>query len=421
MSKINLDEFELFSMEELFHRIPNKTVISAATDYSDEYNRKDAINDIINTIDSNKFDTFATCKCGSLQGNFLLGKLCKCGHTVSKEDPQYLPNAWYSVEPEEGFHFMHPYFYVAFDDFFQTKKMYIMKFLTGKTVEAVPKYALLKRVLTDYQTENGIPYQRNIAFFKEHWKGYFLKVAEEPGYELLYNVVAFLEENEHLLHTTKIPLPSKRFLSMEKSKNSTFSMVKRLKRIVDIHLYAGDDKYEELDYINAEIAGLYRTIGTSNTGIISSKQGLVRHNVGSGSVNFGFRAPITLLPSELKHETDIIHLPYSIGMIVFKYHLMNKLIRQGFHISTVRARLARAVRNFDEELYNILENDIIKKAHGGRGMVCMMQRNPSQGTRGMQKVYIAHVKEDVESTTVSTCDITLEANGGDIDGRRFIK
>jgi hypothetical protein len=63
----------------------------------------------------------------------------------------------------------------------------------------------------------------------------------------------------------------------------------------------------------------------------------------------------------------------------------------------------------------ILE-ELIADAPGGRGIPCLIGRNPSLLQGSIQKVYISRVKPDVKDNTIGISVLALPACNGDLDG-----
>lgn len=409
--------------------------ISNGMDTSSLEIREEIFSMISTMVDTPKIDIFARCHRGCLEGNHLVGKLCpNCNTHVQYEDELFRPNVWYTIEESTDYRFMHPYFYVALDTYFKTKKVEFLKLLTGKRTSPIGskniKYNIIDtHILNNYnriQMDNNLPTSKEILnmgnhidFFKENWLVILTDIAND-GYDELHNLIEYFLERESVLRPRKLPLPPRRLITVEKSKSSkpqAMEMAKRIKKLVDIHTNGGRNKFKELDYINIELAVTWLKMGKTNNGVVSSKQGLVRHNIGSTSECFGLRAPITPLNGEHRKKWDVVHAPYSIMVAMLRYHIINILARNtGLPIYNFRSRLNTAIRNFDQDIYDIMEKRILPASSKGRGIENMLQRNPTQGQQGMQQTYMEHIKPDPRITTISTSDVSVEGENADYDG-----
>jgi len=436
-------EFSMMDLEKLMKDTSEERyiyVISNRMDTTSPEVRDDIYSNVVTMITTTKIDIYARCHRGCTEGNYLIGKTCRtCNTVVQHEDEEYRPNVWYTIdsEDEDDYRFIHPYFYVSLASFFKEHKIDFLKYISGKYVRDNVKYQELDSILKQCQIEvfentmskedaeeniNNITKPvKSLEWFKEYWELYLGSLAQLPQYGQLENLIYYIKQREDILRPRCLPLPPRRIITVEKSKSkkpATLKISKSIRKLIGIFNAASNsNKFRELDHINVEVANLWSSMGTKNEGIISSKQGLVRHNLNSTSEIYGIRCPITLLNGLDKSKWNEIHAPYSSMVAILRYHIINILARKhNKPIHTFRARLDAAVRNFDQEIYDVMENQIVKASPNGRGLEVMFQRNPSQGSQAMQDVFISHIKKDVAITTISASDVTVEYMNADIDG-----
>jgi hypothetical protein len=101
-----------------------------------------------------------------------------------------------------------------------------------------------------------------------------------------------------------------------------------------------------------------------------------------------------------RHRYDEIHIPWGIGISVFRLHLVNKLSKLGY-----MPNQAIQLLNASAQSYNVLLDklfkEIIAESANGYGISVVEQRNPSLERGSAQLVYITQVKEYVKIPTVS--------------------
>ena len=447
-----IKEFEIFQLDSILEEIQEERevyIIANTVDFSSEEKVKEIEKAISLTVSTtSKIEIAAKCHEGCLEGNYLIGKRCpSCNTVVQLEDPHYRPNTWYQVEDGSDYKFIHTYFYVALSVYFNEQRMDFLRFITSKPLATNSKYNLLHEIFEDVYLETiqeeykdrpkdlqlalSQPFKRSIEFFKSNWLTILTRIANTDKYDFseLHTLIEYFVSRNNLLYSTSLPLPPKRLITIERSKSKKLTAVdvsKRLTKLVKIHTMSGcTNKYRELDYLNVELASLWMKMGKNRKGIISSKQGLVRHNIGSTSIIYGFRCEITLLNGVDAATYDEIHAPYSMMVAILRYHIQNILAkRHNKPIFKFRARLNRAIRNFDQEIYDIMENDILKSnvippvpelgiTEERTGLVVCEQRNPSQGSSSYRIMYLTHIKPNPHDTTVSSSHITMEMMNAD--------
>ena len=144
--------------------------------------------------------------------------------------------------------------------------------------------------------------------------------------------------------------------------------------------------------------GIYKTTFAKKTGIF-------RKHVFGSRAHFSFRAVISSLTGE--HRYDEIHIPWGIGVSVFRIHLANKLKRRGFTPNQTFQILSEYAQRYHPLLDELFE-ELIRETPGGRGLSCTQQRNPSLKRGSAQAVYITHVKKDPSIPTVSISILSVK-------------
>lgn len=146
---------------------------------------------------------------------------------------------------------------------------------------------------------------------------------------------------------------------------------------------------------------------------ISKKEGILRKHVYATRVHFSFRTVITSIEGEHRH--DDIYIPWFIAIGVFRPHLVNKMLKMGFDYNHALGYINSKARTHDILIETIF-NELLSEAPGGRGVVALLNRNPSLAQGSIQKVFIAKIKTDVTDNTISLSVLCLPAFAGDLDG-----
>jgi DNA-directed RNA polymerase beta' subunit len=146
---------------------------------------------------------------------------------------------------------------------------------------------------------------------------------------------------------------------------------------------------------------------------ISGKEGILRRHVYATRAHFSFRSVIISLEGEHRH--DEIHIPWFIAISALKPHIISKMLKLGFDYNRALGYLYSKAKIYDPLIGGILE-ELIADAPGGRGIPCLIGRNPSLLQGSIQKVYISRVKPDVKDNTIGISVLALPACNGDLDG-----
>jgi DNA-directed RNA polymerase beta' subunit len=155
--------------------------------------------------------------------------------------------------------------------------------------------------------------------------------------------------------------------------------------------------------IMAMITDYYHNIFRSN---LSPKEGLLRKHLGGARGNHGFRAVITSHEDVAHH--DEIYIPWCVGVTVFRQHILNKLMNRNHRHGGLTHNQAVGLMMGHVYKYHPVLDAILKELIAeapGRGIVCMIQRNPTLPQGSAQLVYIPKVKTDPNDQTVSISDL----------------
>ncbi len=143
---------------------------------------------------------------------------------------------------------------------------------------------------------------------------------------------------------------------------------------------------------------------------MAGKPGVFRKHVFGGRPHFTGRAVITSITD--KHDYEELHLPWSLAVKLFKVHLTNKLLRRGFS----PVELIRFLDTYTLQYHPLLDElfrELIVEAPKGRGIPCILHRNPTLARGSAQRLYIRLIKTDVDDNTISLSALCLKAPNAD--------
>lgn len=163
-----------------------------------------------------------------------------------------------------------------------------------------------------------------------------------------------------------------------------------------------------LSVINNMVSYYVATIKTT----FCSKKGWIRGCIWRSKFPWAGRAVIKSLTGP--HDDREIHIPWTVGVEMFKYHIFNKLSVNGHGYLESVLIVNRAVN-----VYNPYVSDIIKQIIAEApfiGFPCSFQRNPSLDRLSAQLFYITIVKEDLRDNTISMSALKVIGPHADFDG-----
>lgn len=340
----------------------------------------ETLNNSLMTVYNNSdiLSTVPSCDCGNLKGRFRKKQLCSnCGTNVHEIHEKVKPLLWLKAI-NQNLQFLNPDFWL------------IMRTMLDKNIDYLrwmcdPKYNPpvelpnwiygVKEILgnvRDYQnTMNKIPeilqYLMNHAKFKEHDKQINLK--------LLYDMFI---THRHELFSEHLPIINKKLFVMENTTKGRFINL-AVSEVVDVVMMwvkaVNDEKPSPKKNSTStavaisKLAELYHTYFEN---YVVQKIGIFRKHVYGARSHFTFRSVITSIPGQ--HQHDEIHIPWSIGVTVFRPHILNKLISKGVHFKEANKLLYKSVKKYIPEIDDIFQEMLNESRTPGK-IPCIAQRN----------------------------------------------
>lgn len=378
------------------------------------------------TFTSDVISTISSCHCGETKGEDRVGRICRnCKTPVeSKIDIDFDPLLWFK-QPEGVEKLISPYIWTLLFERFRTsrKKFSVMQWLTDTTYRC-PNVTLPP--IVDRLISHGVC--RGYNYFVQNFdaiiellfndKDFVFKKKKDYLYELIVNY-------RHLIFTDILPLPNKAIIIIEKTKLGTYVIAPTGTAVNTILMITGVDAQDSFTLRDKQnrtakaIHNLSRFLMQTVIDFVSQKPGLIRKNLVASRTFFTFRAVVTSITRP--HDYEEVHIPWGVGLAVFRPHLINKLS------TTVNQKTGRYyslneavdLLHSSAEVYNPLLDDLLKeliKESPYKGIPVIEQRNPSLLSGSAELKYITIIKTDPNDRTVSTSALTLKAKNCDTKG-----
>lgn len=341
------------------------------------------INESLITVYNNteSISTMPSCDCGMVKGRYMLNRPCgACGTSCKESYEKVKPLMWLkSLHPTVKF--MNPIFWLILRNILDKKTDYL-RWLCD------PKYNLPTTIPNHIiGLRDEIGGKRSYANFISKIPEVLVYLSNHARYKVSYkqaNILLLLEmyyKHEHDLFSDYLPIINKKLFVMENTTKGKFVNLS-VADVYDVVLMwvtaANDEKATEKKKSDAtaeavsKLADLYLTYMKN---YVVKKIGIFRKHVYGARSHFTFRSVITSMPGRHKH--DEIHIPWGIAVTVFKYHILNKLIKRGYtYIESTRLRF-KAVKKYDPIVHSVI-NELIAEAPTGR-IAAILQRNQKEG------------------------------------------
>lgn len=409
---------KLVDYTEIYENLPETPIIindlSTNTQEDREY-----IDDLIMTrCSTDMLSILPSCRCGKTKGEYIIGTICEyCNTPVkSKIEQDIHPLVWFrrpmGVAPLISIAVLN-----MLKNKFKVTGYDIIDWLIDTTYVSSKKIPPVLNAITDA----GI--QRGYNFFVNNFDNimeilFSMKIFRVKGNkpDELYELI---KRDRHLVFSDYIPLPNKTLFIVEDTSTG---------RYVDATIVDARDAINTITSIDKKFANSSSRVRENRTAKallrlakfysnfaaqkISPKKGLIRKHVIATRSHFCSRAVITSITKP--HKYDEIEMPWSIGLTLFRVHLLSKLMRIGFSYNGALGLLIEHVNKYHPLLDKLLD-ELIEEAPNKR-IPITHQRNPSLHQGSLQLMYISKFKKNPEDVTVGTPITNVKAFNADFDG-----
>lgn len=233
--------------------------------------------------------------------------------------------------------------------------------------------------------------------------------------------------DKHVLFPTHLPLTDKSFNVIERSHLGNYIDVQAfnpymemINTIIGLKRLKNKPSLSKCEHAAAKtLFGLVDYYNNYISVFHNKKAGEYRKQIYGSRLPWTSRQVIVSLTDP--HDYDEIHFPWA-GMIpLYEYHLTNLMFKDGFTPNQIKARLHRAISNYDEYIDSLFDRLISEspyrtKLSGKPGLPAIHNRNPSLKMASLQQVYITKVKKDPKDITKAISPLPLPGMNGDHDG-----
>lgn len=391
---------------------------------------KDNLMKMIRTdLGSNEsFSLLPVCSCGHTTHERRLGMICKkCGTKVTRPIEDVKPLLW--LRTPIGIHSLINI--KALDTimcFFSKKNFNVIQWIMDKTYVACNDAKGTVLTLESLGIERGYNYfvsnfnkimnvLLDLQMVKE--KHRVKRMYESPIDEFR----RWLDFNHNRIFCNYLPVLNKSFVVVENEALGVFADPLLPEVVEGIKLFVGIDsqinnysiRRKEHKVVKSLLA-MVEFWSTVEKNILGSKPGLFRKHVAGTRSQFSFRAVISSLTD--KHQYDEIHIPWGVGVEVFRLHLINKLTKLGYSIKQCFHILHLNERNYDYETGHILDKlfkELIEESPR-KGLPVILNRNPTMNRGSQQRLRITKVKTDSDDVTISMSILIVRTFNADFDG-----
>lgn len=418
---------KLVNFNELFARLNSQPIIiNDVMETSEE--EKDNLKKLIYTrYNSDLLSNLPSCECGTgangeqqgITGEYNIGVFCSnCQTTVKSPIEQTIEPILWMRAPKGVLKLINPIVWTMLNNRFSKSNFKIIQWICDTTYRPSTKTP----AVLDSVQRLGI--QRGYNYFIENFDFIINALFDMKEFQLPKRGSRdYLRElitiSRDCVFTDYLPLPNKSLLIIEDTNVGTYVDPIIVGAIDAIQTIASIDSSMSQHSIRVKENRTIKTIvvladfndNYTKNGL-AEKAGIFRKHVFGTRSNFSFRAVISSITDE--HEYDEIHIPWGVATSVFRYHLMNKLLKMGYNVNNAIGFLNEHAKKYSKVIDDIFVDLIANSPR--KGIVSTLGRNPSLHRGSLQLVRITKIKTDVYVPTISISILTVRNLNADFDG-----
>lgn len=385
--------------------------------------QKESIRELFTTrYSSDMITLLPQCRCGITKGEYSLNNICRYCHTPvrSTMETNIEPIVWFRRPglntPTPVAKLLNPSVFIMLKNRFKKSGFNIIYWLTDRNYTsnlAKPPAVIDKIIKAGF--ERG--YNKFVERFDEIME--FLFSLKDFGKKKQKCVLQqFIADHRSILFSDYIPIPNKSLLVVEKTNVGVYidpiiiDAIDVINTMVSIDRDFYDQSPKTIENRTAralaDICEHYEKYFKVN---LTPKPGLFRRHIYGSRTNFSFRTVISSITGV--HDYRGIEIPWSVGLVVFKPFLINKLRRLGFDDRSAAALILTHIDKYNETLDTLLQEIIAES--GGRYTVSL-NRNPTLLQGSILRLGISKVKTNPKDKTTSISILIVRFLNADFDG-----
>lgn len=366
----------IINLDELFTTTPHQPIILNQFDISTDLDKEEINRMLLSRFGSDFLELEPSCDGGHLHGGYLEGQICPiCQTRVVAMTERPLETAVWLGLPKGVKAFIHPKIYAILNAALTLSKFSILEHLVNPSVHAVEtRNPQVKKYL-----RLGIP--RGINYFVDHFDEIIRTLADENILQKdirdkqgalgrVNTLLLFLAEYRQHIFCQHLPMPTKLLMITEKTLTTTFAsknMFLALNAARTISSTASNEEHLAIKTLQSRAMKANALMAEYSEACFKdfydSKDGWFRQHVFGTRSHFTYRAVINSLSEP--HRYDEIHIPWSLGVMVFRLHLNAKLLMKGWSIREAQTHLDEHTLRYSRTLDRLFQ-ELIAEAPGGR-------------------------------------------------------
>lgn len=412
---------ELVDFDKEFSQLTSIPIIINDQSDSSEEDKEILKTKIFNKYNNDLLSNIPSCDCGDLEGEYRIGMMChNCNTEVSSSIDKDLQSILWLRAPEGVDGLINPMVWTMLSERFTVSGFDVINWLCDTSYNTHNKQptAILNEII-DAGFERG--YNNFVRNFDRLIDFLFsMKKFQKNKDTISEDLPILIANSRKSIFSKYLPLPNRSLLVIEETNVGTYidpiviGAIDAIQTIISIDTAENKHPLKRKENRTIKcIVGLADFYKNFYKETLGRKTGTFRQNVYGSRAHFSFRCVVTSITE--KHELDEIYIPWSVGIGIFKFHLINKLYALDYTVNE-----AEGLLNSYAKIYNPLIDQLFKELieeSPRKGVDATLNRNPTLARGSIQLVRITKVKTDPNINTISFSILVVTPLNADFDGR----
>ncbi len=333
--------------------------------------------------DTDTIEHSASCDCGTLTGVYSIGVKCTvCNSVVQGTTDKPIESILWIRAPEGVRGLFNPEAWMILEPVLKVKDFNFLEYMTNTGYRFEQDRIVSKETLRKIDKLQARNFQRGYNYFIEHFdeimEFFFNSGIVDSNKANKTELWLFIQQNKHKFFPKHLPIPSRICFVVESTTSGVY-IDKPLGLAMDAVLTMASIRSTAYplksiviqNRVAKTIRELARFYDTYTKQRLSKKPGIYRRHVFGSRLHFSGRAVISSISDP--HDYDELHIPWGMAAQLFKYHLINKLLKRGYTANAALEFIYSHVLQYNA-LLDELFRELIAEAPQG-GIPCMFQRN----------------------------------------------
>lgn len=410
---------ELVNHDEIYYSVVAagiKPVIINDLPYTTERDKEEIRELTITQLTSDTISIIPTCggTCKKTRGKWALGRVCThCGNVVRSIIDDSAKSLLWMRAPEGIRALISPVAWQMLSSYFTKNNHDAIQYLTDSA------YAPTSRRPAEMEKLDARNHERDLNYFIDNFDDIIedlMMIFPEKNNRPYADLRWWIKAHRDCIFTKYQPLPSKNLFITDKTilgiymEDSVEDALDTIYHFVSIDLEFYDRSPRVVANRTARVlarqAAFFHSYISSN---FQPKPGHLRRHVFGSRSQYAGRGVISSVTGD--HRNDEVHIPWRIAIPMHQHALMGKLMRYGYNFNGALGYLLRHVAVYDELMHEFTQ-ELFDEAHGGRGPVHLLHRNPTLQQGSMQR-YFGKLKTDPSDPCIGMSILTVVAPNAD--------